>query len=81
MEAQQQQAPLFVQMPRNISLTDPRVIGASALVLGIVIGAGRWQMLGRGLGKVAESLGSLALVHFMQVLQKRNPEAFERVWH
>jgi hypothetical protein len=63
---------------RTLHYDDPLVIGVSALILGYVIGSGRWKWLGQELSKIAGSIGSLAVNSLSESVQERNPQLFER---
>lgn len=63
---------------KSLRYDDPLVIGAGALVLGFVIGSGRWDWFGRGLTQVASSLGSYALNSLSESFQNQNPHLFDR---
>ncbi len=68
----------------TVKYNDPLVIGAGAFLVGYVMGSGRWTWLNRGLGKIAQNLGNVALIYFYQSFQKQNPQFFteeERVTH
>ncbi len=69
---------------KNRGFSDPLVIGAGALILGFMIGSGRWEWLSRGATKIAGSLGNLALVSLFHSFQEHNPDLFDeqhRVTH
>ena len=61
---------------RTVRYDDPMIIGAGALVLGYVIGSGRWNWLGRGLTQVAGSLGAFAVNYLVDSFQHHNPQFF-----
>ena len=61
---------------KPLQYNDPLVIGAGALVLGYVLGSGRWDWLGRGLTRVAGSLGTFAVSYLGESFQQRNSELF-----
>lgn len=56
--------------------SDPIVIGAGAFFLGFVIGSGRWNWFGKEAGKIASSLGTLALNSIAKSFQEHNPNLF-----
>jgi len=83
MEAQKQNFDMNTTR-KSLRYDDPLVIGAGALVLGFALGSGRLGWLGRGTGRLASSLGTMALNYFYQSLQQHNPELFtprSRVTH
>lgn len=60
-----------------LKYNNPLVIGTGALILGYVIGTGRWNWLTRGITHVAGSLGTIALNYFVDSFQERNPQIFK----
>jgi hypothetical protein len=60
----------------NMNYSDPLVIGLGCFAVGLVIGSGRWNWLGKELGRLSQSLGSLALSYMTQSLQQHNPNLF-----
>jgi hypothetical protein len=64
-------------LPKSLSY-EPVLLGAGALMLGYVIGSGKWDWLARSTGKIVESLGSLALDYLSHSFQEQNPQLFRR---
>jgi hypothetical protein len=61
---------------QSTPISDPVLLGVGALVLGYVIGSGKWQWLGQNLGKVAQDMGNMSLQYLVESFQKKNPDLF-----
>jgi hypothetical protein len=63
---------------------DPMVLGLGAFFVGFIVGSGRWNWFGKEAGRLANSLGTLALGYVTQSFQEHNPQLFsksDRVTH
>ncbi len=57
-------------------LTDPIVVSIAAGVLGYVVGSGQWNLVRRGAGKIAQSLGNLTMLYLYDSFRRHNPQLF-----
>lgn len=56
----------------RVNLSHPFVLGAGAMVLGFVIGSGRWDWLRKGVTQLGASLGGVAVSQFTESFRAQN---------
>jgi hypothetical protein len=61
----------------NLRYSDPLVLGIGAFAVGFVVGSGRWDWFGKELGRLAQSLGTLALEYVSNSIHEHNPDLFK----
>ena len=67
----------YLRSQEKTPLKDPKVVDFGSFFLGYVIGSKRLPDFGRKLAKIAESLGSLALLNLTQSIKEKNPKVFQ----